>query len=121
MHSQEKNREHALKASQASTSLVIREMRRHQRYLENRMEQLRREARRLIAKDPELERRFRLMAAGPGTAETSALQHRGGPGARGLHRQCQPGCAGGHLVVRKKQICGGGVPLARASRGRASL
>src|SRR5512142_1008355 len=43
MHTQEKNRDHALNASQALPSLVIREMRRHQRYLENRMEQLRRE------------------------------------------------------------------------------
>jgi hypothetical protein len=54
MHTQEKNREHALKASLALPCLVIREMRRHQRYLEHRMEQLRREARRLIAKDPEV-------------------------------------------------------------------
>ena len=74
MHTQEKNREHALKASQALPSLVIREMRRHQRYLEKRMEQLRREARRLIAKDPELDCRFRLMVTVPGIAETSALQ-----------------------------------------------
>jgi len=74
MHTQEKNREHALKASQALPSLVIREMRRHQRYLENRMEQLRRAARRLIVKDPGLDRRFRLMVTVPGVAETSALQ-----------------------------------------------
>jgi transposase len=74
MHTQEKNREHALKASQALPALVIREMRRHQRYLEHRMEQLRRESRRLIAKDPELDRRFRLMVTVPGVAETSALQ-----------------------------------------------
>lgn len=74
MHTQEKNREHALKASQALPSLVIREMRHHQHYLENRMEQLRRAARRLIAKDPELDRRFRLMLTVPGVAETSALQ-----------------------------------------------
>jgi transposase len=74
MHTQEKNREHALKASQALPSLVIREMRRHQRYLENRMEQLRRAAHRLIAKDPELDRRFRLMVTVPGVAATSALQ-----------------------------------------------
>jgi transposase len=74
MHTQEKNREHALKASLALPSLVIREMRRHQRYLEHRMEQLRRRARQLIAKDPELDRRFRLMVTVPGVAETSALQ-----------------------------------------------
>jgi len=74
MHTQEKNREHALKASQALPALVVREMQRHQRYLEHRMEQLRREARRLIAKDPKLDRRFRLMVTVPGVAETSALQ-----------------------------------------------
>lgn len=74
MHTQEKNREHALQASQVFPSLVIREMQRHQRYLENRMQQLRREARRLIATDPELDRRFHLMLTVPGIAETSALQ-----------------------------------------------
>jgi transposase len=74
MNTQEKNREHALKASQALPSLVIREAQRHQRYLEHRIEQLRHEARRLIAKDAELERRFRLMLTVPGIAETSALQ-----------------------------------------------
>jgi len=74
MRTQEKNREHALKASQALPALVIREMQRHQKYLEHRMEQLRREALRLIARDSEMERRFRLMVTVPGVAETSALQ-----------------------------------------------
>src|SRR5512141_1806920 len=49
-------------------------MRRHQQYLEHRMQQLRREACRLIATDPDLDRRFRLMLTVPGVAETSALQ-----------------------------------------------
>lgn len=53
MRTQEKNREHALRSSQALPALVIQEMRRHQRYLEHRIEQLRREALRLIAKDSE--------------------------------------------------------------------
>lgn len=74
MHTQETNREHALKASQALPMLLVREMRRHQRYLERRMQQLRREARRLITKDQELERRFQLMMTVPGVGETSALQ-----------------------------------------------
>jgi transposase len=74
MHTQEKNREHALQASQALPMLVVREMRRHQRYLERRMEQLRRAACRLIAQDQELERRFQLMMTVPGIGETSALQ-----------------------------------------------
>jgi transposase len=73
MHTQEKNREHALKASQALPALLLRERRRHQRYLELRIQQLRREARRLIARDPELDRRFRLMLTVPGVADTSAL------------------------------------------------
>lgn len=74
MRTQEKNREHALRSSQALPALVIQEMRRHQRYLEHRIEQLRREALRLIAKDSELDRRFRLMIRIPGVAEVSALQ-----------------------------------------------
>src|SRR6202165_5339060 len=61
MHTQEKNREHALATSQALPVMVIQEMRRHQRYLEHRMERLRREALRLIARDRGLERRFSLI------------------------------------------------------------
>jgi len=41
---------------------------------EDRMKQLRREARRLIARDAELDRRYRLMLTVPGIGETSALQ-----------------------------------------------
>lgn len=74
MHTQENNRAHALGSSQALPALVLRERQRHQRYLEHRMKQLRREARRLIARDPELERRYRLMLTVPGIGETSALQ-----------------------------------------------
>jgi len=74
MHTQENNRAHALGSSQALPALVLRERQRHQRYLENRMKQLRREARRLIARDAELDRRYRLMLTVPGIGETSALQ-----------------------------------------------
>ena len=74
MHTQENNRAHALCSSEALPALVLRERQRHQRYLENRMKQLRREARRLIARDAELDRRYRLMLTVPGIAETSALQ-----------------------------------------------
>jgi len=74
MHTQESNRGHALASSQALPALVLRERQRHQRYLENRMKQLRREARRLIARDAELDRRYRLMLTVPGIGETSALQ-----------------------------------------------
>jgi transposase len=48
-------------------------MQRHQKYLEQRMTRLRREALRLIAGDSELDRRFRLMLTTTGIAETSAL------------------------------------------------
>ena len=50
------------------------EMQRHQKYLQNRIARLRRECLRLIARDPELDRRFRLMLTIPGVGETSALQ-----------------------------------------------
>jgi transposase len=74
MHTQENNRAHALSSSQALPRLVLRERQRHQRYLENRMKQLRREARRLIARDTELDRRYQLMLTIPGIGEASALQ-----------------------------------------------
>src|SRR5207237_9780177 len=74
MHTQEKNREHALASSQALPAVVIQEMRRHQRYLEHRRERLRRQALRLIARDCELDRRFRLMLPVPRLGQTRALQ-----------------------------------------------
>lgn len=74
MHTQENNRAHALGSSQALPALVLRERQRHQRYLENRMKQLRREACRIIARDGELDRRYRLMLTVPGIGDTSALQ-----------------------------------------------
>jgi transposase len=74
IHTQQNNRAHAAGASQALPVLVVREMQRHQKYLEQRMTRLRREALRLLAHDPELDRRFRLMLTRIGIAETSALQ-----------------------------------------------
>jgi transposase len=74
IHTQQNNRAHAAAASQALPVLVVKEMQRHQKYLEQRMTRLRREALRLIAPDPELDRRFRLMLTTTGIAETSALQ-----------------------------------------------
>ncbi len=71
---QEKNREHALAASHALPSLVLTELKRHQRYLKNRLTRLRREALRLVARDPQLSRRFQLMQTTPGIGENSALQ-----------------------------------------------
>jgi transposase len=74
MHTQESNRAHALGSSQALPALVLRERERHQRYLEKRMNQLRSESRRLMARDAKLDRRFRLMLTVPGIGEISALQ-----------------------------------------------
>jgi transposase len=71
---QEKNREHALAASQALPALVLTELKRHQRYLQNRLVRLRREALQLVARDPQLSRRFQLMQTTPGIGENSALQ-----------------------------------------------
>jgi transposase len=71
---QEKNREHAVAASQALPSLVIRELKRHQCYLQCRLERLHREALRIVVRDPELHRRFQLMQTTPGIGATSALQ-----------------------------------------------
>ena len=74
IHTQQNNRAHASAASQALPVLVVKEMQRHQKYLEQRITRLRREALRLIAGDSELDRRFRLMLTTTGIAETSALQ-----------------------------------------------
>src|SRR5690242_9681233 len=74
INTQQNNRAYAAAASQALPALVVKEMQRHQKYLEQRMTRLRREALRLIACDPELDRRFRLMLTTIGIAETSALQ-----------------------------------------------
>jgi transposase len=74
IHTQQNNRAHAAAASHALPVLVVKEMQRHQEYLEQRMTRLRREALRLVAGDPELNRHFRLMLTTTGIAETSALQ-----------------------------------------------
>src|SRR4029077_12733392 len=73
IHTQQNNRAQASAASQALPVLVVKEMQRHQKYLEQRMTRLRREALRLIARDSELDRRFRLMLTTTGIAEISAL------------------------------------------------
>jgi transposase len=73
IHTQQNNRAQASAASQALPILVVKEMQRHQKYLEQRMTRLRREALRLIAGDSELDRRFRLMLTTTGIAEISAL------------------------------------------------
>ncbi|HEX8813408.1 MAG TPA: IS110 family transposase [Terracidiphilus sp.] len=74
IHTQQNNRAHAAAASQALPALVVKEMHHHQKYLEQRMTRLRRQALRLVAADPELDRRFRLMLTATGIGEISALQ-----------------------------------------------
>jgi len=71
---QEKARQHAAEASTALPRLVVTEIKRHQRYLEQRIQRLRREAVRIICRDAELHRHFRLLQTTPGIAEVSALQ-----------------------------------------------
>ena len=74
MQTQEKNRQHALRASRALPAVVIRELEQHLRYLKLRITRLRRAALRLIARHPELNRCFHLMLTTPGLGETSSLQ-----------------------------------------------
>ncbi len=71
---QQKAREHAAAASEALPRLVVREFQRHQRYLEQRIARLQREAVRIIGRDADLERQFRLLQTTPGVAQVSALQ-----------------------------------------------
>src|SRR2546422_11694146 len=74
IHTQQNNRAHASAASQALPVLVVKEMQRHQKYLEQRMTRLRREVLRLISGDFDLDRRFRLILNTTSIAETSVLQ-----------------------------------------------
>ena len=69
----EKNRLHALKQSQATPALVQRDIVRNLRWHQRAMQQLRREARKCIAAEVELERRYQLMLRIPGIAERSAI------------------------------------------------
>jgi transposase len=71
---QQKARQHAAAASTALPRLVVTELERHQRYLEQRIQRLRREAVRIINGDADLCRGFRLLQTTPGVAEVSALQ-----------------------------------------------
>ena len=70
MQAQEKNRQHALTISRAVPALLIRELQKHQL----RITRLRQERCDSIARDPELDRRLRVMLTTPGIGETSALQ-----------------------------------------------
>jgi len=70
----EKNRRHAASLSRAVPPTVRRSILRSQRFLEREMQQLRREARRIIAGDAALRQRYQQLRSVPGIAENSALQ-----------------------------------------------
>jgi hypothetical protein len=59
IHTQQNNRAHAAAASQALSGLVVKETQRHQKYPEQRVTRLRREALRLVGRHRELDRRSR--------------------------------------------------------------
>jgi transposase len=70
---QGKNRQHALAASTALPQLVARELAKHEKYLRHRIEQLRKQARRVVEADRELQRQWRRLQSVPGIGEVSAL------------------------------------------------
>jgi transposase len=70
---QQKNREHAVTASDVLAPVVARELERHIHYLEQRIAKLRQKARRLVERDPELQRRWQHLLSVPGIGEISAL------------------------------------------------
>jgi transposase len=70
----EKNRQHAAGASKAIPAVVRRDLARSLRAQERAIERLTRQARKLIAQDPQLAERFELLDSVPGIGETSAVQ-----------------------------------------------
>jgi transposase len=70
----EKNRQHAAGLSQTTPSVVRRDLARSLRAQQRAIERLTRQARQLIAQDPELRERFQLLDSVPGIGETSAVQ-----------------------------------------------
>jgi len=73
MCTQHKNRQHALAASAALPACLVRELEAQVRYTEKRIAKLRRQAIQLIAREPELARRFQHLLSVPGVGEASAL------------------------------------------------
>jgi len=74
MQTAEKNRQHAAELSQAIPAAIRRDLARSLRAQERAIARLTREARKVIAPEPELTERFALLDSVPGIAETSALQ-----------------------------------------------
>jgi len=74
MQTAEKNRQHAAELSQAIPAAIRRDLARSLRAQERAIARLTREARKVIAPEPELTERFALLDSVPGIAETSAIQ-----------------------------------------------
>ncbi len=74
MQSAEKNRQHAAGLSRAIPLAVRRDLERSLGTQERAIVRLTREARKLIAQDPQLTERFALLDSVPGIGETSAVQ-----------------------------------------------
>jgi len=70
---QGKNRKHAIAVSAALPRVVAQELARHEKYLAHRIEQLRKQARRLVEANAELQRQWQHLQSVPGIGETSAL------------------------------------------------
>jgi transposase len=70
----EKNRLHAVEATATSLRVIVQDLRRSVRTLETAIAKLSREAHKILAATPELERRFRLLQSTPGIGPVSALQ-----------------------------------------------
>lgn len=70
----EKNRLHAVAATATTLRVIVQDLRRSVRALETAIAKLRREAHKILAATPELERRFLLLQSTPGIGAVSALQ-----------------------------------------------
>ena len=70
----EKNRRHAAGISQVTPACVRRDIARNLEWLQRSLGKLRQEARKCIAAEAELQRKFQLLVSVPGIAENSALQ-----------------------------------------------
>ena len=70
----EKNRLHAVAASQTTLRVIVQDLRRSVRSLEAAIKRLSRAAHKILAATPELERRFLLLQSTPGIGPVSALQ-----------------------------------------------
>lgn len=74
MNVMHKNRLHAASVTETTPKIVIRELERSLASQQRSIQRLTRHALHLMASDPQLEPRFRLLLTVPGIAETSALQ-----------------------------------------------